>query len=189
MLSRIHAPSCHAPSAPCVGTAVTRRSLLPRRMVSARGSQPLSCRTWRTCSVEVILASPMVRIRSPSFRPQSRAGQGPSSDRPTTSAPSAKSLMPTALPSGITVRASGAAQTCWKQRDRVNTRASSLAVLLRRLPAGCVSRSSYKRLTPLWNCRRRQRYFVPERGEAYGVNSGRIGRAAPEIFSVSCCPC
>ena len=69
--------------------------------------------------------------------PQSRAGQGSVSEVDTTSTPSAKSLMPTAFPTGIKVRWS--AHTVWQHRAPVSSTASSHAAGLRMRRFFCVS--------------------------------------------------
>ena len=93
-------------------------------------------------------------MMSPSRRPHWRAGQSLFSVRPTTNTPSAKSLMPTAFPKGITVFSSaGEAKACCQHRESANTTASSHPALRRIVE---VLRVSYKLLTPrfLLFCRR-----------------------------------
>ena len=104
MLSRVQAPSRQEPSSPCTGAAVTFRVLPSRRRPMAAGCPPVACSRACRSSVEVTFSPLQLTIRSPSRMPQSRAGQGSVSEVDTTSTPSAKSLMPTAFPTGIKVR-------------------------------------------------------------------------------------
>ena len=154
MLSRIHAPSCHVPSSVCTGQAVMDNVRCPRCTDSASGSPAVACSISCTCSVEEMRWPSMAVMMSPSRRPHWRAGQSPFSARPTTSTPSAKSLMPTAFPKGITVFSSaGEAQACCQHSESANTAASSHPALRRRIG---VLRVSYKLLTPRFHlfCRR-----------------------------------
>ena len=154
MLSRIHAPSCHVPLLFCTGQAVMDSVRWPRCTVSASGSPPLVCSSACTCSVEEMCRPLTAVMMSPSRRPHWRAGQSLFSVRPTTNTPSAKSLMPTAFPKGITVFSSaGEAKACCQHRESANTTASSHPALRRIVE---VLRVSYKLLTPrfLLFCRR-----------------------------------
>ena len=147
MLSRIHAPSCQAPPAPGRAQADSASVELPRRTVRVVSCPAASASRDCTCSVESMAVPSMAVMMSPCRRPQVRAGVSPSA-RPTTSTPAAKSLMPTALPRGITVRSAetaGDAHADWAHSERENTAASSHAA--RRRAAG-ICRVSYKRLTP-----------------------------------------
>ena len=102
MLSRIHAPRRHTPSCPFFGQTASFTSRPPRRTPKAASRSPFSARSDCRCSVEPMVTSFIVKIRSPAFMPPFFAGETvPSfSESPTTSTPSAKSFTPIALPTG-----------------------------------------------------------------------------------------
>ena len=120
------------------------RLVSSRRTVSSISSPSKSWRTVWTCSMEFTGSSLMWVMTSPACKPQARAGEtGPSwvvmSDRPTTSTPWAKSLMPTAWPRGTTVRTwpvwPGAAAWAWGRPAAITpTRAASRSTQRKQRP-------------------------------------------------------
>ena len=122
MLSRIHAPSRHTPSPQSTGSACIVSSWPPRRTCSSSVSPAPCCSSSCSCSVLRSSDPAALTMTSPSFSPQLFAGDfSPLSpvtaDRSTTSTPLEKSLMPTALPSGITCFSPSAAQAGARLRD------------------------------------------------------------------------
>ena len=177
MLSRIHAPNRMPPSSQTTGLAVTSSVFPSRCTVSSAAVSPFSASMACKCSVERIFSPLKVSRISPSFRPHSLAGERVSSvpctgDTDTTSTPSAKSLMPTALPTGINCRPSSAHVRC-HPNDRASTIASSTAAPRRTPRLACVSCIG----SPLIFCfrRRRHHYFAPQPPVSSALNSARHG--------------